>query len=383
MKPRHSPIFEAYEKIALEQGLISEAAEEDKKSITEQREWSNAGILYGLKNEKSLEELLENAHPETIVMGPAYDAMQGVVENLSQQNSIMTQIALKSPRGLHIFNRYVKASEDLMLETIKLATYLDNKDQEQLAIIADSCNDSLKKEAAIFMAILPYLAAGAGLLSFLGSASHNNPISQGFKNDLLRTDSELNDVKESYPQIASALSPFQSLLKKIVELINSLDKETIHISTLITQIGSETDKELRLKLLGQVSSNIFKSGKDKAIKSIVEKIKESCVALLETAADIRKIISSAPERFDTPSSAAWQWIMKIKDMVVQSDVEDALDLIEVLVRSCTAYMKDLDSKLVVLDQLKVQVDAVQNITADQSAKPDEQKQSKSKLPSWA
>lgn len=233
MRPRHSDVFEEYAKIALERGLISNAQEEkDSSKKTEKKEdskeLSNAEILYGIK-QVSTHELLQQAHPKTVVMGPAYDALNGVVEDLELRSNVMQHIALKNPKILQTNTRYVKAYKDLLDETVKLGFYLDNKNQNSLMKLADSCTQELTKEANWKLKLLKLLGIGAAAGLTTGVATQYMAPSQGLVRDTDLLIEKISEVKSVMPADAP-----QHLTEKLLKIdtaalaIKELAKLAIH-----------------------------------------------------------------------------------------------------------------------------------------------------------
>jgi len=154
-----SEIWNEFEKIAVEQGLIAEAQEDERterpqedssKMPARYDSISNDAIrlLYGLKPETIFEKnktIIEVAHPDTAVAGRAYDAMNAVWENEHQRHDMMAYIALKMPNGKLIQKRYVAAKQDLVNALVRSAFTLDNQDEYELMALADSCAERLNK----------------------------------------------------------------------------------------------------------------------------------------------------------------------------------------------------------------------------------------------
>lgn len=170
-----SDIWNEFEKIAVEQGLISEAEEGEKERNKAVRYDSLSDdairFLYNLEPENIFEEkdIIEAAHPETFVVGPAYDAMNAVIENINQRQDIMSYIALKQPNGHLTQRRYVAAKANLTNSLIRSAFLLDNREEDQLMALADSCTERLVKEAAVQAVLVP-AAIAAGAAAVLGTA---------------------------------------------------------------------------------------------------------------------------------------------------------------------------------------------------------------------
>lgn len=160
-----SRIFEEYARIADEQGLISDPVERVKtaKSKTEEyfdefstrpsykpREFSSSELLYGVDPNGKQKHIMEQAHPEPVVLSPAYDKINGLVENnIERQNIIVNQ--LLEPNDGNI-NYKKLAEQDLVYELIRIANHLDIKGEEQLRALADDCIEKLAidKEAGLW-----------------------------------------------------------------------------------------------------------------------------------------------------------------------------------------------------------------------------------------
>ncbi len=166
-------IWDEFEKIAVAQGLIS-VAEEDGQSGTLPRRYDSLSddairLLYNIEPDlENKKNIVEFAHPETAVVGRAYDAMNSIVENEQQHQDMMAYIALKMPNGQLTQRRYVAAKKELLDSLIRSAFTLDNQDEEGLMALADSCSQRLeerqiKKEAIAPLAIAGIAAAVLGL----------------------------------------------------------------------------------------------------------------------------------------------------------------------------------------------------------------------------
>ena len=161
-----SDIFNEFAKIAIEKGLITEATEVSDETNPRFDSLSNDDIkaLYGVKPDgESEKHILDQAHPESVYVAPAYDKMNGLVENLFERQDIMAWIATKPNDGKHTQERYVKASQDLTMALLNTAFMLDRTGNEALMKLADSCASRLveteiTKEAAIPL-IIPIVAA--------------------------------------------------------------------------------------------------------------------------------------------------------------------------------------------------------------------------------
>jgi hypothetical protein len=174
-----SEIWDEFEKIAIAEGLVSVAEDEPTtKSPARYDSLSDDAIrfLYGLDPEGIFhgKDKIEVAHPDTVVIAPAYDAMNGVFENQNQRQAIMAYIATKTPNGNLTHRRYVAAKNDLINSLIRAAFTLDHSGDESLMSLADSCSVRLDKQSEKFIkeAIAPVAIAGVvlGGIALLGGA---------------------------------------------------------------------------------------------------------------------------------------------------------------------------------------------------------------------
>jgi hypothetical protein len=190
-----SDIWNEFEKIAVEQGLVEtdddlvkNAKEDDPNRPYKAPDPSKMparydsladdaiALLYGVQPESIYDDkktIIENAHPETAVAMRAYDAMNAVWENEHQRHDMMAYIALKQPNGHLVQRRYVAAKQDLVNALVRSAFLLENRDEEQLVSLADSCAERLvegpedpkgvRKEAAA-VATVAVIGAAAAVL---------------------------------------------------------------------------------------------------------------------------------------------------------------------------------------------------------------------------
>jgi hypothetical protein len=177
-----SDIWNEFEKMAVDQGLISIAEDERKQEDPSKMPARYDSIsddairlLYGVEPQSIFDKdktIIEIAHPETAVVSRTYDAMNAVVENLHQRQDMMAYIALKMPNGHLTQRRYVAAKADLVNSLVRSAFLLENRDELELVTLADSCTERLAKKGAakalVKEALNPLaitgIVAGAGTL---------------------------------------------------------------------------------------------------------------------------------------------------------------------------------------------------------------------------
>lgn len=166
---RNSDIFNDYAKIAEEMGLVSLSEDEEKsksdkpKETAKMRKYkkspyprmgsddiSTIEALYNVKPDNSIEyenNIMEAAHKTPVVIAPAYDRLNALVENNIERNNIMCNIALKPNNGNTTQHRY--AEKDLLMQLVRVANDMDNSGNDELRSLADECiaKLTLKKNA--------------------------------------------------------------------------------------------------------------------------------------------------------------------------------------------------------------------------------------------
>jgi hypothetical protein len=166
-------IFDAYAKLAIERGLIKLSSEENKESKELKKFKSDvaprAGSdtieviekLYGNKpdapkSQQYKKNVFEVAHPEKVILNPAYDRMNALIENPNERQRIMLNIVHKPVNGQLTQHRY--AAQALTQSLIAIANDLDNRNIEPLRKLADECIADLHKQAFEFSDIGNWLS---------------------------------------------------------------------------------------------------------------------------------------------------------------------------------------------------------------------------------
>lgn len=220
MPQLESEIFNNYVKISEEAGLVSEAdyAEARRGSDTEE----TIRLLYNVKpngENTEMRSLVEQAHPESVVIAPAHDKMNSLLENVIERQNIMGYIANKMPTGNHTMHRYVSARTDLTGSLVRAAMMLDNKEEEDLMKLADSCNERLNKTGMGGVAIAWIIAAAIGSV-LAGSALYNrtSDSAQGVVNNAQAVLDQLTDIShiQGTEAIVKDITDLQTLARQFI-----------------------------------------------------------------------------------------------------------------------------------------------------------------------
>lgn len=222
MRFENDDVWSNFIKIAKEKGLISESGDA-KKALEENPRVSSTSEkdmlkLYNVTPSKK--NIIEEAHPEPVVIAPAYDKIHGLVENEVERQNITVNIINKPVTGRVTHHKYTQ--RDLLLTLVKVANHLDNQNEEQLRVLADSCIDQLtgnfKKEAIIgalpvvLAPVAPFLAGGGIIGKMYGSLA----------SDISENDSLLEKL-ETVKKYASEVLQVVSNEKIIQNIIAHID----------------------------------------------------------------------------------------------------------------------------------------------------------------
>lgn len=230
---RKSEIFDSFVKIAQEKGLVSEGTDESvQKKIEKTKRIDSLSIediakLYDVKPDSPVEmhyirNIVEVAHPKPFVSSPSYDKLQGLVENLNENQDITLNILNQVPTGRVTQRKY--AEKELLLSLVRTGNDLDNRNQDKLRSLADHCltqlsDKMMKKEGQIAL-----LAIAAGIIGAIYAKNHLPFVSDGFAADHEKLMSEIDDLLGSSdswgvgytykPQFIQMLTQFKAQLTK-------------------------------------------------------------------------------------------------------------------------------------------------------------------------
>lgn len=154
----NSDIFNAYAKIAEEQGLVSTSEVESDKSkkileknprtdsLTQERIAKLYNVVTDAPKDMGYKRNMgEVAHKEPVVIAPAYDKLNALVESDNERQDILLHIVNKRTNGLLTQHKY--AQDELIRTLVKIANHMDNIDQTDITKLADECLEGFKKKS--------------------------------------------------------------------------------------------------------------------------------------------------------------------------------------------------------------------------------------------
>lgn len=246
-----SEIFDNFVKIAQDKGMISEdAPEKAKKKLSKDHRADSLDIsaieaLYGVKpnTPKDMEykkNIIEDAHPNSVVVSPAYDKLNGLVENDQERQNIILNILSKNPHGHLTQPKY--AEKDLLMSLVRLGNALDLQKKNELRVLADVCLEQVATKQPIKKQAFVWIAGGiAATIGALYAQQHLAFANEGFQrnhekliaevDDLINSNSDWGfgnqynaEFKTMVQDFKSKLMNFYNLYQKVLPIIKDLEK---------------------------------------------------------------------------------------------------------------------------------------------------------------
>ncbi len=261
-----SDIFERYAEIALKEGLITNAEKESsehKKYKNESHpragsdDISTIEALYGLKP-KDIEyeyNIIEQAHPHPVVVAPSYDKLNGLVENGNERQSIIVDIVLKNPTSFGGHNQHKYAKQELLKQLVRIANDMDNKNQEDLRVLADNCLDKMsgKEEPIVKEALAPLvwaaLIGATTVMGYLYHTQHMDNKDNGILQNIKTSIDSINSLTDDDHFWRSNLRPgFKNEMNSLKEDLETLLSETEDYLSLKDTISSPSNIKDMAKL---------------------------------------------------------------------------------------------------------------------------------------
>lgn len=238
---RDSEIFSNFVKIAQEQGLISkdskgktalaEAGKYDKEEV------SNIEALYGVKPDapKEMEyerNIMEVAHPNSLVIAPSYDKLNGLVENNIERQNILLHIVNKPVNGHLTNHKYAK--DDLIKTLVRVGNTMDTKEEITLCSLADHCLNQVA-QATTFKktAWIPVAVGAAAIIGGIWLKNHVRFISDGLQADHQKLMEEIDHLLTSNSdwgvgytykaQFTTMLQDFKGKLQHFAQIFGQIE----------------------------------------------------------------------------------------------------------------------------------------------------------------
>lgn len=359
-KINNSDIFNEYASLALKRGIIKNAGSTDAPPKHDD-ELSAIEILYGVKPNGEKDDILDQAHPESVIIAPAYDRLNGLVENLKERHNVMCDIALKPTNGKLTQRRYVKANQDLIQELTKIAFMLDRKGETELMTLADSCTERLVlKKEAFFPALfsLGGLALYGGIVALLGLFAANHSAAIGVKQNATKALEKIQSLIDS--------GDIPGIENKLARLVKALHK-LIEASEMVESIQTSSAD---LPSLKDVSIDNISEHKDVAKDNLTELYKQNAFKVLAYYAklcqfvqrlipSVINVINLRAEQTVPAESSFMYWGGKILNFFYQDKYEDVTDELTALDEAITENVKLLSLNKQVLSSFSKEQETMQ------------------------
>jgi len=232
---RKSEIFESFVKIAQERGLVSQA-EKPEHTETDFSETNprfdsltieQISKLYNTKPEqpKDMEykrNIIEDAHPDSLVIAPSYDKLNGLVENENEGQNIRLRIVMKDPDG-HLVNRKY-ARKNLLLSLVRVGNELDARNSEELRKLADACLEQMAQKKSIEKRAYVQIAVAAVVivLGAIYAKQHLRFHSDGWQADYNKAMAEIDDLMNSNTNFEVGYSYTPAFIQTLTQLKTEL-----------------------------------------------------------------------------------------------------------------------------------------------------------------
>lgn len=273
---RKSEIFESFVKIAQERGLVSQAEkpEHTETSFSETNPRMDSltieqiSKLYNTKpaQPKDMEykrNIIEDAHPESVVISPSYDKLNGLVENDNERQDIMIRIVMKNPDG-HLVNRKY-AKKNLLLSLVRVGNELDARNNEELRKLADACLEQMsqkkiEKTAWVQIAVIAVVV----VLGAIYAKQHLRFHSDGWQADLAKAMGEIDDLLTSNTNVGVGYA----YTPAFIQTVNQLKSELNKLNTAVMKAIPILDKMQTPKNAEELKSMLDEPETKDAVKAV-------------------------------------------------------------------------------------------------------------------
>lgn len=297
---RRSEIFESFVKIAQEKGLLSDSEykpEHTEKDFHETNPRHDSlsieqiSKLYNTKPERPKDmdyerNIIEDAHPDSLVISPSYDKLNGLIENENEGQNIRLRIVMKQPDG-HLTQRKY-ARKELLLSLVRVANELDNRGNDELRKLADVClqqasKKKIEKKAYAWL-IIGAVVAAAGVLY---AKQHLRFHSDGWDADYAKAEGEINDLLNGNANWGVGYEYTPEFLATVTKLNSVLGE----INTAVKKVMPILDEVQTPRTGDEYAKEIVRVSQDSATKAADAAMKELRAVMTNNLPFIRKVLS--------------------------------------------------------------------------------------------
>ncbi len=281
---RTSEIFNNFVKIAEEKGF-TQPIQKTAQMQSSKMNAKDIEKLYNLKPDapKDMEydkNIMQDAHPDSVIISPSYDKINGLVENNNERQNIILNIVNRNNNGQltnHKYAAYKNAEKDLTLNLVRLANELDNKNNQSLMSLADRCLSDISKKKLKKEAIGPWAIAGiAAAVSILAGMywhQHAEDIDEGLSENYSKLNSAvIKLISSDTESIISGYKLRPEFISRMKTFKSKLDGVNTRIKSFLGTAYDHSASVEDLSALKRVST-AKNNEKDKEFKIIQVRIK--------------------------------------------------------------------------------------------------------------
>lgn len=285
---RKSEIFDSFVKIAQEKGLVSSdhKAEHTEKDFSETNPRFDSltieqiSKLYNTKPERPKDmdyerNIIEDAHPDSIVISPSYDKLNGLVENENEGQNIRLRIVMKTPDG-HLVNRKY-ANKNLVLSLVRVGNELDRRDSEELRKLADVCLEQLAQKKIEKTAFVTAIVIGVAALIGAIYAYEHITSQEGLTIDYQKLTDKIIELQRETVSYGTGYEFSDEFKNFLADLLNKEkivnDAVTAFQNAMAKSSLPKTQEDL-VKSNGQTIIEVSKSSEGQEIQRAYEQLKK-------------------------------------------------------------------------------------------------------------
>ena len=387
-----SEIFDSFVKIAQEQGLISEGehAEHTEKDFHETNPRHDSltieqiGKLYNTKpaQPKDMEykkNIMEDAHPEPVVLFMSHDKLNSLVENENEGQNARIRITLKEPDG-HLTQRKY-AQKELVLSLVRLANELDNSGQDELRKLADVCLEqaaSKKKDLEKQAWVIPVIIGVVAVVGLLYLQQHRNFHSDGFNMDYQKTLGEIDDLLTSNSNwgVGYQYSPeFIQTMQKLKDDLGKINDSVQKVMPLVQSVEQPRTRSEITQQLAQIAQDPKTQEADQAVKEFEAVLKEYAPEVQQVVRNFNSQSyknSVIVDKGALTKAVDWTEILHGGGGLISDDFDDVRRALVPLWKDVVDLYNALQEAKNVQNTLKSQLSSSDQI-AELDKKPEEQK----------
>lgn len=331
--------------------------------------------------------LMEEAHPNKIIVAPSYDPVNSLVENNIERQRIMLNIVNKPPTGQNTYQKYSEKHTDLVLSLIKVANELDFANKDQLRILADSCIDDLKKKELNKIAVGPLAIAGGVvggvslLIGLLYAQQHLPKSSQGLEINYKNLVEEISDITEKHSFVGGGVGyaglkgtdyvdSFVDVCKELKNRVDKVYAECSRVEKIIAYLDKPRSASEAIEMANQESM--------KNIPKVYEMFKKLHDEYSSYFNDVARKFTD--QEFKLRQIKDKGWLDEVFSFSVggKSLVSDDFDDVA---KHLSAFKKSFDSFLSVLSEAskvkdKANVDLNNSVQTENKEKPETKSENK-------